>query len=30
MPNTKRLTERLRPTPGGALHLSWETLTHAR
>jgi hypothetical protein len=30
MPQTKRLVERLRPTPGGALHLSWQTLTDAR
>ncbi len=29
MPQTKRLVERLRPS-GPALHMSWETLTHAR
>jgi Alginate lyase len=29
MPNTERLVGRLRPTTG-SLHLSWETLTHAR
>ncbi|HKY15563.1 MAG TPA: alginate lyase family protein [Microthrixaceae bacterium] len=29
MPNTKWVVERLRPS-GTALHLSWETLTHAR
>jgi hypothetical protein len=28
MPQTKRLVERLRPS-GPALHMSWETLTHA-
>jgi hypothetical protein len=29
MPNTKRLVERNRPT-GVGLHMTWETLTHAR
>lgn len=29
MPNTKRLVERVRPS-GTALHMSWETLSHAR
>ena len=29
MPNTTRLVQRLRPAASG-LHLSWETLTHAR
>jgi hypothetical protein len=29
MPQTKRLVERVRPS-GTALHMSWETLTHAR
>lgn len=29
MPNTRRVVERLRPS-GIALHMTWETLTHAR